>query len=81
MKDLKTRFNEFKNDPHVQGIAIGAVVGCATTLVTLKLTHANFTDPETTLHIPDSIVDSIVETGLPVLLNRRDGVQLCIGPS
>jgi len=78
---LKTRINAFKNDRLSQGILIGGAIGCATTLITLKIANANFMDPETMLHIPDHLVDDIVRTGLPALVTRHDGVQLSISPS
>jgi hypothetical protein len=82
MKDkLKTPFGGGINTSFVHGIVIGGVVGSAVTLASLIAHRANFTDPETTLHIPDSIVRSILETGLPVMTTRHDGVQLMIGPS
>ena len=82
MKDkLKTRINEFVHDPRSQGVLFGSVVGTATCVVTLKLRRANFSNPATTLHIPDHIVDDILTTGLPAMIVRPDGVQLMIGPS
>lgn len=81
MKDkLKTRYNELMNSPFGQGLVIGGVAGATATLGVLVATKANFTDPRTTLHIPDHIVKSIQETGLPVMATYED-VQLMIGPS
>jgi len=82
MKDkLKTRFNEFVHDPRAQGVMFGSVVGTAACVATLKLLGANFSNPATTLHIPDHIVNDILTTGLPAMITRPDGVQLMIGPS
>lgn len=82
MKDkLKTRLFEVKHDPSVRVAMIGGVIGSASCVVILKLLGANFSNPAKTLHIPDSIVNSIRETGLPVMITRHDGVQLMIGPS
>ena len=78
---LKTPFGGGLNTSFVHGIVIGAVAGSAATLAVLIATRANFTDPETTLNIPNAIVNSIRETGLPVMATSHDGVQLMIGPS
>ena len=78
---LKRPFGGGINTSFVHGVVIGAVAGSATALAVLIANRANFTDPETTLNIPDSIVKSILETGLPVMTTRHDGVQLMIGPS
>jgi hypothetical protein len=78
---FKTSFNEIKHDRFVQGMVFGSVVGTVTCLVTLKSLGVCFHDVRETMHIPESIVEEILSTGLPVLVNRPDGVQLAVGPS
>jgi hypothetical protein len=82
MKDkIKTRVNELVHNPRTQGVLFGSVVSTAACVATLKLLGANFSNPATTLHIPDHIVEHILTTGLPTMITRHDGVQLTISPS
>lgn len=81
MHSIKARLTEFIRNPHTKDILLGGVVGAAATYGTLYAMKANFSDPENTLHIPDSIVDGILAGGLPVMITRNDGAQLMIGPS
>lgn len=83
MKDkLKARLKQMIRDPFSQGVLVGSAMGCVAVTVALKQQRTILLQHfETTLNIPDDLVESILESGLPALLTRQDGAQLSIGPS
>jgi hypothetical protein len=79
---LTTRFGGISRNHRAQGFVLGSAIGTATTLVLLKhQKQALINQFEMTLNIPDQLVEDILKSGLPALLNRHDGTQLSLGPS
>lgn len=76
MKDkIKARFDEFKNDPFVQGMLVGGVIATTTVLVTGRIFSLNF--DRNGLYVPDALINHLRETG-ESLLAQKDDVQIAI---
>jgi hypothetical protein len=76
MKDkIKARFNEFKNDPFVQGMLVGGVIATTSVLVTGRIVGLNLDHKG--IYVPDALINQLRETG-ESLLAQKDDVQIAI---